>query len=122
MSTRLATGTNYSAYEIPYSGKIPEDMCEFCWVMTRESFMEYNIRAYEGKSAELKALVLKVLSARMNKYDTTIDDDLKLLQNEPPLRHRMAISVRLGEKQILQKAIERVSTWTYPSAAKRLKT
>jgi SET domain-containing protein 6 len=113
--------TNIRAYEIPYSGKIPEEMYVFCLTMAADKVDPENIPVYE-KTAELRTLVLAVLSKRMSENRTSIEEDLKLLQENLPLRRKMAIEVRLGEKQILKKAIDRVGGWTLAPSTKRQKT
>ncbi|GAA6038264.1 hypothetical protein JCM8097_003911 [Rhodosporidiobolus ruineniae] len=47
--------------------------------------------------------VRKILDQRLAEYDTSIEDDEALLQDTTlPLRKRMAVIVRLGEKRILR--------------------
>ena len=74
------------------------------------------------RTAELQRLVLDVLAKRMAEYETTVEDDESLLHADLALRRKMAIEVRLGEKRILKKAIERVETWVTSPPAKRVKT
>ena len=59
------------------------------------------------RTAELKQAVLDVLSKRIAEYETTIEDDERLLDSTLDVRRRMAIEVRIGEKRILKKARER---------------
>ena len=59
-------------------------------------------------TAELKQAVLDVLSKRIAEYETTMEDDERLLDSTLDVRRRMAIEVRIGEKRILKKASERV--------------
>ena len=56
------------------------------------------------------ALVLrKVISLRQDAYWTTIAEDATLLEDaDLQIRRRMAIEVRLGEKEILAKAADEV--------------
>jgi SET domain-containing protein 6 len=60
------------------------------------------------RTAELKQAVLDVLSKRIAEYETTIEDDERLLDSTLDVRRRMAIEVRIGEQRILKKARERV--------------
>ncbi|ROT34588.1 SET domain-containing protein RMS1 [Sodiomyces alkalinus F11] len=53
------------------------------------------------------AVVAKVLDARLAQYPTTAQNDEALLaRDDLPHRHRMAVHVRLGEKKLLQEAID----------------
>lgn len=117
----LGCRADYSAFEIPFSGKIPEEMYVFCLAITAEELSEGAIPQYR-KTSELKSAVLEVLSKRMAEYSTSVEDDETLLQTELDIRKRMAIEVRLGEKRILKKAIDRVEAWDIERSAKRAKT
>jgi N-lysine methyltransferase SETD6 len=108
------------AFEIPYSGKIPEEMYVFCLSMMASSLTADTIPEYR-KTAELKQAMLKVLAKRKAEYSTSIEEDEKMLQGEIPARQRMAIEVRLGEKRILKKAKERVEAWDTEPPTKRQK-
>ena len=54
------------------------------------------------------ALVLtKIIVGRLKSYNTSIEEDVVLLRDsELDDRHRMAIEVRLGEKEILAAALD----------------
>jgi len=108
------------AFEIPYSGKIPEEMYVFCLSMMASSLTADTIPEYR-KTAELKHAMLKVLAKRKAEYSTSIEEDERMLQGEIPARQRMAIEVRLGEKRILKKAKERVEAWDTEPPTKRQK-
>ena len=57
----------------------------------------------------LNSVLQKIVSVRQSAYKTTITEDIALLDNPSVQgRHRMAISVRLGEKEILAMAAEEV--------------
>ena len=75
------------------------------------------------KTAQLRTAVLDVLGTRLAKYETSIEEDEGLLlRTDLPLRKRTAIEVRLGEKRILRKAINRIEAWDVPPPSKRVKT
>jgi len=74
------------------------------------------------KTAELKKAVTDILGLRLAKYDASIEEDEKLLKMDLPARKRMAIEVRLGEKRIIKKALDRVDAWDVPPPTKRVKT
>jgi N-lysine methyltransferase SETD6 len=93
----------------------------FCLAMMVDSLDEDGIPEME-RTAELKDVVLRILGKRVADYDTSIEEDENLLQTELSLRGRMAVEVRLGEKRILNKAIERVEAWVTPPPTKRVKT
>ena len=82
-------------------------------LLSQEAFEEeMNAReAPDETSFDLgTALVLrKVLSQRRTSYGTSIAEDVALLQDESVKgRTRMAVEVRLGEKEILAAAIDSV--------------
>jgi N-lysine methyltransferase SETD6 len=63
----------------------------------------------EGKrTPELKKALLDVLVKKTAAYNTTLEEDEKLLKSTLGSRQRMAIEVRLGEKRVLKKARERI--------------
>jgi SET domain-containing protein 6 len=82
-------------------------MLVFCLSMMANTFDANSIPEAKG-TAELKQAVLDVLSKRIAEYETTIEDDERLLDSTVDVRRRMAIEVRIGEKRILKKARERV--------------
>jgi len=112
----------YRAFEIPYSGKVPEEMYLFCVAMIAEELDTTAIPEVE-KTEQLRVAVLDVLGAMLAKYETSIEEDEGLLlRTDLPLRKRMAIEVRLGEKRIIRKAVDRVEAWDVPPPPKRVKT
>ena len=74
------------------------------------------------RTAELKTAIINILGKRMAMYDTSIEEDEELLRKEVSLRERMAVEVRLGEKRVLKKAIDRVDAWVVGPPSKRIKT
>lgn len=109
------------AYEIPFSGKISDELLVFCLSMMVNTLDGTSIPKVK-RTAELRDAVLNVLAKRMTEYDTTIEQDEKLLESNLGLRHRMAVEVRVGEKRILKKARERLDAWVIGPPAKRVKT
>ncbi len=69
--------------------------------------LEHEIEADEAPekselTLEAAQLLTQVLTERRKDYKTTIAEDVALLHdNAMPKRHRMAIHVRLGEKEII---------------------
>jgi hypothetical protein len=58
-----------------------------------------------------QAVLAKTLETLASRYSTTIPEDETLLRNNDlPRRTRMAIEVRLGEKKLLQEAIQAISS------------
>ncbi len=109
------------AFEIPLSGKIPEGMYVFCLVMMAGTLDATTIPEIH-RTAELKGMVINILNKRISEYPTSIQDDEGMLQTDLSLRERMAVEVRLGEKRILKKAIDRVDAWIVGPPSKRIKT
>jgi hypothetical protein len=110
------------AYEIPYSGKVPEEMYILCLsLMMSEKLTEENIPEMQ-KTEELRQAVLKVLERRRGEYETSLEEDERLLRGDLGLRKRMAVEVRIGEKRILGKARGRIEGWDVEPVMKRQKT
>lgn len=109
---------NGRAFEISSSGKLPEEMHVFCLTMIVDT-IDGNIIPEVRRTLELKNLLLEVLAKRLATYDTSIEEDEGLLQTELNVRWRMAAEVRLGEKRILKKAIERINAWIVAPSTKR---
>src|SRR5579859_6493244 len=113
----VRTTLNARAYEIPWSGKIPEEMYVFCLSMMAETLDAESVPEMK-KSAELKAVVLEILRKRMDEYETSMEDDERLLSSEIGMRERMAIEVRLGEKRILHRAMDKIHAWSLEPPSK----
>jgi hypothetical protein len=96
-------------------------MSVFCLAMMATTVDEESIPQMK-KTAELKQVLTDVLGAKMAKYEASIQEDGELLKTDLPTRKRMAIEVRLGEKRIIQKALDRVDAWDVPPPTKRVKT
>lgn len=61
-------------------------------------------------TAEAAAVLQKLLKTRASQYATSIVEDKAMLaQDNLPYRKRMAVQVRLGEKTVLQMALEEFS-------------
>lgn len=60
------------------------------------------------RKAAIHAIASKVFEAKLAQYQTTVEEDAQLLLSNPsmPLRKRMAIAVRMGEKKLLQEALQ----------------
>jgi len=55
---------------------------------------------------DYQAIVSKALTAKLETYPTTMEEDETLLKGDDlAKRHRMAITVRLGEKRLLHEAL-----------------
>ena len=50
-----------------------------------------------------------IINQRLRSYKTTLAQDVQLLSNSLPRRHRMAVEVRLGEKRVLASALAALS-------------
>jgi N-lysine methyltransferase SETD6 len=96
-------------------------MSVFCLAMMAMTLDAESIPQTK-KTAELKKAVTDILGVRMAKYETSIEEDDELLKTDLPVRKRVAIEVRLGEKRIIKKALDRLDAWDVPPPAKRVKT
>lgn len=92
----------------------------FCLSIMADT-LDVNTIPEVHRTAELKRDLLDILSTRLSEYDTSIKQDEGLVQTELSPRKAMAVEVRLGEKRILQKAIDRVDAWVTAPPAKRAK-
>jgi len=80
------------------------------------------------KTEDLRKTLLNVLARRMAEYETSLEEDEKLLSEEKRLssgdfglRKRMAVEVRVCEKRILERARGRVEGWVIEPVGKRRK-
>jgi len=80
------------------------------------------------KTEDLRKALLKVLARRMAEYETSLEEDERLLSEikrlsseDLGLRKRMAVEVRICEKRILEKARGRVEGWVIEPVGKRRK-
>ena len=80
------------------------------------------------KTEDLRKVLLKVLARRMAEYETSLEEDERLLSEQKGLsnedlglRKRMAVEVRVCEKRILEKARGRVEGWVIEPVGKRRK-
>ena len=96
-------------------------MYVFCLAMMADTLNTTTIPEIH-KTAQLKTAIINILNKRMEMYDTSTEEDERLLRKELSLRERMAVEVRLGEKKILKKAIDRVDAWVVGPPSKRMKT
>ena len=96
-------------------------MYVFCLAMMANTLDATTIPEIH-RTAELKTAIISILNKRMVMYDTSTEDDEGLLRRELSLRGRMAVEVRLAEKRILKKAIDRVDAWVVGPPSKRMKT
>jgi len=53
-------------------------------------------------------VIRKALTARLAQYPTTAEQDELILRQDISKRQRMAVEVRLGEKKLLQEALDLV--------------
>ena len=78
--------------------------------MNRETFDE-EITANEVPEEprftyEMGAALKEILTTRLRSYKTTIAEDAVLLQDDLPKRLRMAVEIRLGEKELVLAALD----------------
>lgn len=62
----------------------------------------------------LNVVLEKVLTEKLSQYSTSVEEDRALLhKSDLPIRHRMAVEVRLGEKVLLKEALEMLKERTH---------
>lgn len=95
----------YDAKLTEFPPELDEQLNAFLKVMKNsnpENFTE------KRKRAELKrSVIIHALNAKLAQYPTSLHEDEQLLKEEGmSMRQRMAIEVRVGEKRLLQEAID----------------
>ncbi|KWU45144.1 SET-domain protein [Rhodotorula sp. JG-1b] len=96
--------------------KVPDELVSAirAFLLTPEEYAKAQKKESPPKpklDAESAKWARKALEHRLGEYKTSIADDEALLQDSTlPLRRRMAIIVRLGEKRILQGAKAKLDT------------
>ncbi|KAK0115968.1 hypothetical protein ONS95_013009 [Cadophora gregata] len=127
-------GVYEDSFDICHSGpdgpSIPDELLGLLFLLLVD---EENLAAIESSQASLSSrlklatvLVGKVLAvileSRAKEYSTTIEEDRALLQaGNLTSRHIMAIQVRLGEKLVLEEAIQEAKSFTGSDKKMRLK-
>ncbi|GAA5985075.1 hypothetical protein JCM10908_002514 [Rhodotorula pacifica] len=97
-------------YSIETDHKLPDELISAIrtFLLTSEEYAKAQKKESPPKprmDGQVAEWARKVLDQRLGEYKTSIEEDEKLLQDTSlPLRRRMAIIVRLGEKRILQGA------------------
>jgi len=108
---------------------IPDELLAFLYILlVNEDHLkaildsQSSLPSRSKLATELAGEVLKtLLQTREKEYSTTAEEDEHLLQNSNlPLRTRMAIQVRLGEKNVLRAALQEASTFTGSNHRMRL--
>ncbi|KAF8859575.1 SET domain-containing protein [Acephala macrosclerotiorum] len=117
-------GLYEDSYDLAHPGpdrpSIPDDLLALLYILLLD---EENFAAIESSKIALPSrpklstglvgqVLVKILRLREREYATTAEEDELLLQaGGLPHRKAMAIQVRLGEKQVLRKAIQEASTF-----------
>lgn len=107
------------SFDLDHSGIVPNELLSTVLVLGMTT-PEFDTLRKSGKGPPMRGLkseviqpqVLKILAMRKAQYKTSIQEDEVLLQSaELPVNLRNAIHVRLSEKKILERAIDRVTAW-----------
>ena len=101
----------YDIAKVPsQSGLFPLPLVYTIWLLVAEEAEVEAIKAKRSSEPKMNLKVAWVLRAvlvdRQKDYATSIDEDRKILESDLPVRMRLAIEVRLGEKMILHEALE----------------
>ncbi|KAK6541592.1 hypothetical protein TWF694_007394 [Orbilia ellipsospora] len=106
------------SYDIEADGGIPS---EILYVIQGfivddgifQSYVQQEKFPKAKKDAITRDVILEVIEKRREMYRTTVDDDVALLNSDTELakRKKMAVEVRLGEKEILKRMEDIVKSW-----------
>ncbi|KAJ6264831.1 hypothetical protein Dda_0984 [Drechslerella dactyloides] len=114
------------SYDIEADGAIPSEMLVVIQAfmaddMTFQSYVDQEKFPKAKKDSKTRDIVVEIVEKRREGYKTTSEEDVALLRSGEALsrRKRMAVEVRLGEKEILRKMENAVSGWAdvEPAAA-----
>ncbi|PVH85397.1 SET domain-containing protein [Cadophora sp. DSE1049] len=127
-------GVYEDSYDICHSGpdgpSIPDELLGLMYLLLLD---EENLAAIESSQAFMSSrsklatvlvgqVLAIILESRAKEYSTTIEEDRALLQaGNFTSRHTMAIQVRLGEKVVLEKAIQEAKLFAGSDKKLRLK-
>ncbi|KAH7393112.1 hypothetical protein BKA64DRAFT_76771 [Cadophora sp. MPI-SDFR-AT-0126] len=127
-------GVYEDSYDICHSGpdgpSISDDLLGFIYLLLLD---EENLAAIESSQASMSSrsklatglvgqVLASVLESRAKEYATTAEEDRALLQvGNLTRRHTMAIKVRLGEKEVLEKATQDAKLFAGSDKKMRLK-
>jgi SET domain-containing protein 6 len=117
-------GVLQDSYDLVHAGpdgpSIPDELLAFIYLLLVDEETVHSISSTQSslptRSKLAAGLVGQVLAAlllvREKDYATTLEEDKKLVEAENiPRRARMAIQVRLGEKQVLREAIQEANSF-----------
>ncbi|KAK6349660.1 hypothetical protein TWF696_005938 [Orbilia brochopaga] len=106
------------SYDIEADGTIPSEMLVVIQAfmaddMTFQSYIDQERFPKAKKDGTTRDVVLEIVEKRRELYRTTNEEDVALLRSGETLskRKRMAVEVRLGEKEILRRMEDVVSGW-----------
>ncbi|EKD13526.1 putative SET domain-containing protein [Drepanopeziza brunnea f. sp. 'multigermtubi' MB_m1] len=127
-------GVYEDSYDLTHPGpddpSIPDELLALLYILLLDN---ENLAAIETSHASLPSrsklatslvgqILTKILESRKQEYATTIEADQAILQADNlPSRKRMAVEVRLGEKLVLEKAIQEAQSLTGDNKRMRFK-
>ncbi|KAF3908744.1 hypothetical protein AA313_de0208632 [Arthrobotrys entomopaga] len=106
------------SYDIEADGGVPSEILYVIqgFIADDETFRSYIAQEKFPKAKKdgtTRDVILEVIEKRREMYRTGIEEDISLLNSDTGLgrREKMAIEVRLGEKQILKRMEDTVKSW-----------
>ncbi|CCG84562.1 protein of unknown function [Taphrina deformans PYCC 5710] len=113
-------------FEVTQSGKVPSQVMVTMDVLSMTLLDFDRLKSEEidvprgKKTATMQNLVSRALRAQLEKYSSTIEQDEEILQrSEVSYNKRNAVAVRLGEKNILRRALDLVMAWDMQETSSR---
>ncbi|PBP20546.1 hypothetical protein BUE80_DR008649 [Diplocarpon rosae] len=126
-------GVYEESYDLTHAGSdgpgIPDELLALLYLLLLDNenllTIEKSQTLLPGRSKLATSLVGQVLAvvlqSRLQEYPTTTETDQMILQaGNLPLRKQMAVQVRLGEKLVLEKAIQESMSFTGDNKRMRL--
>lgn len=110
-------------FELPKSGSIPREMRQVIELLELSDSDFFELGEEElpaSKSEVVRDRVRSILETKIARYGSTIEEDESLLSGDLPTRRRLAITIRLSEKRILQTALESLQSWHDPRKRRKV--
>ncbi|TIB86900.1 RuBisCO-cytochrome methylase [Wallemia mellicola] len=117
------------SFELTHDDLVPE-LLKICVLLFTESEAEFKTREKSRKlpkasgfTKEKAEFLIKAIKQRMEQYGSTLEDDISKLDNKDslPENNFKALVVTVGERRILNKAIEELQTTDYAQKKQRTK-
>jgi len=114
----MEEGILEDAFDIEHAGTIPSELLITLQLLEvpRDTFLAYKAAEKtpkHKKDATGKQLILELIKQRSAMYNTTLEEDERILSSPEGLSRRLliAVKIRCGEKQILRRMGQLAERW-----------